>query len=763
VTLNKTELSLNKGQTETLTAEVLPEDATEKTLTWSSRNPAVASVDQNGKITAKSGGTTVIIAAVKGSAVKAECTVTVLAPVEAVKFSSDAVSVPLENTKKLSYAVLPEDATNKAVTFSSNDSSVASVDDNGVVTGHKLGASAVITVKTMDGNYTDQCTVTVVEEGLIVVGLEDHYKYTGSPIRPAVQVYYDGELLTEKTDYTISYVNNTNAAKAEDEVKAPAVVIKGTGNFVKEARETFTIDPIDMDEVSAEAITLVQSAKAQVLKPKVTWKGKTLKLNTDYSVNQQALNPAVPGEYNVILSGTGNFDKNTSKILVVTVAANNKDVVPVTKLKVSSKAVKYDDIRSADDKFAAVLNASGFAVKNGQTILSEEDDYEILTETAEGCEQAGTCTFVIKGREGSVYRGEKTVSIKINGTSISKAKPNKNAVYTGNAVTLEDQNIGLISGNMPLIAGEDYVIVPDSYEANINAGKASVMVEGRGAYMGRARISFTINPDTGKKTVDVKDTVFAKGGAIPEVTVMNHDNTVLQQGRDYTLKFSNNKGIGTGSVSVTFKGNYKGSTVAPATFRITKKNLSEVYITAPDLASKNNNKGNFKGKITLTDLDGKKLGSSDYTIVEYRRGIEILNKDSMINEGDVITAVIVGKGSYEGTATVSYSVVQTVLDLSKATIAVAPQIYTGEPIEIGEGDITAHTIKVGKVKEPIEYGTDYKVLYYENNVNKGKAKVTFIGMGRCSGIKTVTFSIAQRDVNTRVSAGAEYFAHAFGF
>jgi hypothetical protein len=105
----------------------------------------------------------------------------------------------------------------------------------------------------------------------------------------------------------------------------------------------------------------------------------------------------------------------------------------------------------------------------------------------------------------------------------------------------------------------------------------------------------------------------------------------------------------------------------------------------------------------------------------------------------------------------------TVLDLSKAAIKIGNKEYTGDPVVIDEGDITVHKIQNGNVKETLNYGEDYKVLCYENNVKKGTAKVTFMGTGRCSGLKTVTFKIVQRDVSTRISEGAEYFAHAFGF
>ena len=81
VSLDKTELSLTVGDTETLTATVAPDNATDKTVTWTSSNSTVATVDQNGVVTAVARGTAVITAtAADGSGASASCTVTVTRP-----------------------------------------------------------------------------------------------------------------------------------------------------------------------------------------------------------------------------------------------------------------------------------------------------------------------------------------------------------------------------------------------------------------------------------------------------------------------------------------------------------------------------------------------------------------------------------------------------------------------------------------------------------------------------------------------------------
>lgn len=585
----------------------------------------------------------------------------------------------------------------------------------------------------------------IIGDHIYIKGLRTSYSYTGSVIKPTVQVYDSGKLLTEKTDYTLSYKNNTKAGQA-------TITVTGKGSYTAKKDLNFTIDPVDLNEAFAEKITLVQSAKPKKLtvKPKVTWNGKSLKEKTDYTINYNGWNQTDTGEHEIVLNGVGNFTGH--KKVKVYVAETNAAVVPVTKLKITAKAIKYEPNMDLNK----VLQLSSFKAEEGKTLLKEGTDYEISEE--KGCDRAGTCTFVIEGK-GNRYYGKRTVSINISGTAISKAKPNKTAVYDGTGRTLENSGIDLYDGKTKLIEGKDFVVL--SYENNINAGKATVNVEGLGAYSGTGKISFTIDPNTKAKTVEVKDAVFAKNGAIPEVMVKN-GNTLLKEGTDYKLSYKNNKKVGTGTVTVAYLGNYKGTNPVSKDFGISTKSLKDVFVTAPDLVW-SSKAGNFKAKITVADTDGKTLSAgSDYdkNIVYKDESGKELNAKDVVPEGTRVTAIITGTGNYKDSAAVTYTVAHSVLDLSKATIKIANKEYTGSPVEIKEADITATTIKDGKQTKNLTFGTDYKVLYYENNVNKGTAKVTFIGEGNISGTKTVSFKIDQRSVSAN---WFERLAQALGF
>ena len=161
ISLNKNELALNKGQSETLTATIKPDDATDKTVTWFSSNTGVATVDSNGKVTAIGGGNATITA--KAGDKQATCSVTVTVPVESITLNKTSLSLIIGESSTINATVNPNDATDKTLTWSSSQTSVATVDQNGKVTAISIGNS-IITVKA--GNIEATCSVSVKEKDL---------------------------------------------------------------------------------------------------------------------------------------------------------------------------------------------------------------------------------------------------------------------------------------------------------------------------------------------------------------------------------------------------------------------------------------------------------------------------------------------------------------------------------------------------------------------------------------------------------------------
>ena len=163
VKLDKSSLELKKGEKGALTATVLPEDATNKSVTWTSSDEKVATVDQNGNVKAVSEGTADITVTTADGSKKATCKVVVKDPtvsVENVKLNESSLTLRKDDSKILTATVLPQNATNKNVTWESTDKTVVSVEKNGMIKGLKAGKATII-VKTVDGEKTAECVVEV--------------------------------------------------------------------------------------------------------------------------------------------------------------------------------------------------------------------------------------------------------------------------------------------------------------------------------------------------------------------------------------------------------------------------------------------------------------------------------------------------------------------------------------------------------------------------------------------------------------------------
>lgn len=163
VSLNKASMNMYVGETESLTATVAPADASDKKVSWLSGNSAVASVSNDGKVTANKPGTAVIKVVTNDLSKEATCTVTVKRRVSGVSINKSELTIHAGETVTLAATVSPADASDKTVSWSSNWPEIASVGEkDGKVTANKPG-EAVITVKTVDGGHQATCKVTVLE------------------------------------------------------------------------------------------------------------------------------------------------------------------------------------------------------------------------------------------------------------------------------------------------------------------------------------------------------------------------------------------------------------------------------------------------------------------------------------------------------------------------------------------------------------------------------------------------------------------------
>ena len=221
-------IELREGGTFQLTATILPENTTDKTVTWSSGNTNYATVDNNGLVTAVKGssyGNYVTIYARTANGRSASIYFKILDnPAQEVILNTHALELRISETFQLEAVVLPENASNKTVTWSAYSSTIASVDNTGLVTAKGVGTTQIIARVGSSGNYHyDTCQVTVKPHELI---LSDHelMLYVGD------EYQLDAIIIPETTNITITWSSTSRAVAS---VNSTGMV---TGNAVGNAQ-----------------------------------------------------------------------------------------------------------------------------------------------------------------------------------------------------------------------------------------------------------------------------------------------------------------------------------------------------------------------------------------------------------------------------------------------------------------------------------------------------------------------------------------------
>ncbi len=172
ISLNHSKLVLTVGKAKLLTATILPENTTNKNVTWTSSNTSVATVSANGVITAKAVGTARITVKTEDGGKTATCTVTVNATdvaVTGVSLNTTATAVVVGNSYTFTAAIKPANANNQDISWSTSNPAIATVKD-GVVTAKSVGV-VKISARTADGGFMASCMVTVNNPSVAVNGV----------------------------------------------------------------------------------------------------------------------------------------------------------------------------------------------------------------------------------------------------------------------------------------------------------------------------------------------------------------------------------------------------------------------------------------------------------------------------------------------------------------------------------------------------------------------------------------------------------------
>ncbi len=248
ISLDREELTMDDGTKERLTVTVLPENATDRSVTWTSSDESVVTVDAGGVVTAMSVGTATVTATTNdGTGLSASCMVTVM-PKRVESISLDREELTMEDGTKecLTVTVLPDDATDRSVTWTSSDESVATVDAEGVVTAVSIG-TATVTATTNDGTgMSASCMVTVTPKYARSISLNfekaslDH----GFNVRLIATV-----LPEDATDRSVTWTSSDEGVATVDAEGVVTAVSAGTA--------TVTATTNDGSDLSASCIVEV--------------------------------------------------------------------------------------------------------------------------------------------------------------------------------------------------------------------------------------------------------------------------------------------------------------------------------------------------------------------------------------------------------------------------------------------------------------------------------------------------------------------------
>ena len=270
VGLNKTSTTLIEGETETLVATVMPENATDKSVVWESGNESAATVSQEGLVTAVGEGKATITVKTNDGGFSASCEVTVkkkVIAVTGVKLSAESMTLREGEKGTLTATVEPANATNKNVEWWTTDLDIVCVTSapggsTGYVEARKSG-KATVTVKTEDGEFSASCEITIEKKEVPV---------TGITIEPSSLILPVGNTFSliphvqpsNATDQDIKWGSSNGGVATVDQTGKVTAVAAGTVDILatlagKFARCTVQVDNVKLSMKTSSYMILPMS------------------------------------------------------------------------------------------------------------------------------------------------------------------------------------------------------------------------------------------------------------------------------------------------------------------------------------------------------------------------------------------------------------------------------------------------------------------------------------------------------------------------
>ena len=407
-------LSLVHGSAYELVTTITPANATNQEVTWATSNAGIAVVD-NGMVTGVYPGTATITVTTDDGDLSDTCEVTVTAIRVTGVNLPDTAGVRVGGTAGLIATVSPLNATNKAVTWTSSDELVATVNNSGVVTGISAGM-VTITVSTGDGAKTDTCTVSVSTSVVVV---------TGVSLRDATLDIDDGESIWLTT--TVSPTNATNQALTWATSNAGiASVDNGMVTGISPGTATITATTVDGDKtdtcvvtvkaIRVTGVSLSESAGVLLVGGTISLRATVLPEDaTNRALNWSSSNPDVAS---VGSSGTvTGLAAGTSIISVITVDGSYIDtfevevmastiIVPVTSVSIpallSLEPGEYSvltagitPLNATNKKVTWTTDASEVAIVSNGIVTGISPGTANITVTTDDGDYTDSCTVTV--------------------------------------------------------------------------------------------------------------------------------------------------------------------------------------------------------------------------------------------------------------------------------------------------------------------------------------------------------------------------------
>ncbi|MBR1629713.1 MAG: BspA family leucine-rich repeat surface protein, partial [Lachnospiraceae bacterium] len=445
----------------------------------------------------------------------------------------------------------------------------------------------------------------------------ESFPYTGSAITPSISSVYEGSSISQG-DYTVEYQDNVEVGTAK-------VIVTGQGEYEGMQEKTFRITPRNLSEANVNLSAQAYSYDGTAKKPGVTVKygNRVLKPEKDYTLSYR--NEVNAGKAEAIVKGKGNY--TGSKTVPYTIKKISLSGASVT---LSKKTYKYD----------GKAKKPVVKVKVGGKTLTANVHYTV---SYANNVNAGTATATVTGKGN--YDSSKSVKYTIQGKSFSKATitlSTKSYVYNGKA---KKPKVSVKFGRTKLSEKKHYSV---AYSQNTDAGKAKVIVTGKGLYLGKKTATFTIKKAPFSKaavSIPAKKCAFTGGAMSPSVLVKYAGKT-LSKDKDYTVSYKNNTKVGKATATVVGKGNFSGS--KKVGFTITKGSQT--------ITVRHTKVG--VGKTVDTEVAGT-VGKVTYSIAN--KSIATVNAKGMItgkkSGTTTLTVKAAGNGNYnKGVAKVSITV-----------------------------------------------------------------------------------------------------------